>query len=421
MESVQQIKASPSAGRTNTVQTSARADARKVQARGMDYAAGQALFAPPGPAAGQRTAGDAAPVQAKEAATKTGEPGGPEASGKTLGQTLVGHMDELNKSPALVDESGKPVAGNNGKYNVGYKPAHPEMPPGAKVITEAGKEPVLVTPENMDPQEEYKFKKAWHEAHDNQHGHVTDVWQEGEDTGKFFVSSNPGSGNRFSWQLKPGASASGALDQWLSKSGDVEVGADGSSRRKDTTVADCASALVAMQLQSLRERVGDANFDKLVKANKSEFFICGDPKKTPLGPFMSEIDLYKSGDKGTIGNRPLTEGDAVYFRNHTSYKQYDPVGLWSGENCVYLGREGGTGPQMFGGFGLPRETEEGINAKLVKAFNDKAPEDKKIKPADLLANGGGLQTTFDPKDDDQRGNSMGLRLDEAKVKKAMGG
>ncbi len=415
MESVRQSSASSAGMAKSPVQTKARGDARKVQARGMDFAAGQALFAPPsGPE--ERTAAPTNVVQAKQAETKPGESAGPGA-GKTMGQSLVGHMNELNKSPSLVDESGAPAGDRSGKYNVSYKPGYPMLPPGAKVHEEQGKEPWLELPENMDLEEQVALKMKWNDAHDYQHGHVTDVWDDDGESA-YFVDSNPGKGSRFSWQLKPGASASAALDQWLIKGGAVDVASSG--ERVVPTVADCASALVAAQLQALRDRVGDANFDKLVKSTRTDFFICGDPKRTPLGQFMSEIDLYKSGDKGQIGDRPLTDGDAVYFRNHKDYIKYAPLGLWSGENCVYLGREGGNGPQMFGGFGLPRETEEGINAKLVKAFNDVAPEGKKISLAGLLADGGGLQTSFDVKDDQQRGNSMGLRLDEAKVKKLLG-
>lgn len=386
---------------------SGRGDALRDQARGMSFAEGEALFATGGPQASNTT-------QQKQNSTKlngpaaeeTTTPGGPGKPG-SMGKSLVGHMAELNKSPALDPK----VSSQDGKYNVGYGGGPPKLPPGTRVVKQDGPfgpSEELVFPKDVPPEEQQRIREAYYTAKASENGRVTDVWEQEPGTNdissKYFVDSQPAAGERLSWKLKDPKLASEALDQWLSGGG-------------DTTVADCASALVALQLQSLRDRVGDAEFNKMVGQSKAVYFIAPNPMDTPLREYMSEIDMYKDKDKGHVGLRNLKEGDAVYFANHPDYIKYDPKGSYSGENAIYMGVDE-NGSQRFSGFGVSSGSERDINAALMKHFNDAATAAGRaaIGEAEFVAAGGGLQTSYSPADQDAtRGSPKGLRLDEDKV------
>jgi hypothetical protein len=194
-------------------------------------------------------------------------------------------------------------------------------------------------------------------AKDWANGHV-------HDTGDFFRKASPGQAEqkgsldaaetvkaaeseRFKWELATGASASKALDCWL--------------RNDKTTVADCASTAVAIQLDVLRERLGDTLFDKLCSEHSNgagNYLISHSWRDTLLAYFTDEIDFYKAGTpKGSVGNRPsLQVGDMVYFQNFERYrdlslKKLGHVGLFVGENSTYLGDD------QFEGFGVKRCSE----------------------------------------------------------------
>ncbi|HET6254616.1 MAG TPA: hypothetical protein VFE32_11105 [Puia sp.] len=139
----------------------------------------------------------------------------------------------------------------------------------------------------------------------------------------YFQRNNPSD-----WTLRAGQRASVALQAWLT----------------GLTIAECASTLVAIQLDAVRRTVGDAAFDtKFGPAGAGaaptvqRLRICGD-----ISLCLPENYLAGAGtnDDGTAA---LVVGAKYFFGNHSKYPLKHPAGFFQGENCVYIGNDSWSG------------------------------------------------------------------------------
>lgn len=165
------------------------------------------------------------------------------------------------------------------------------------------------------------------------------------------------------WRLKPGRSASAAIKSWL----------------RGLTIAECATALAAIEIDTIRAAIGDEKFDshfgstdKLIPA-KQRLRVCYRREGTPLEQTIVPTDARKSGDAGTIGHRPAKPGEWYYFYNHPKYLLKHPGGSWQGENALYMGEE--EGKQVWSGMGTvdaagkTHITEQEMYDEMLNAYN----------------------------------------------------
>ena len=169
--------------------------------------------------------------------------------------------------------------------------------------------------------------------------------------------------NWMDWLLKPGRSASAGIKAWL----------------QGLTIAECNSALVAIQINALRAAIGDAKFDrehgsadKPVPPQKRLRIKTG-IKGTPLEKHIKWVDLDKQGGAGTEGNRPAKLGGWYYFYNHPKYLLKHPDGAFQGENAIYAGRND-AGEQTWSGLGVSNVTERNMLKIMAGAHNDPRTE-----------------------------------------------
>lgn len=154
------------------------------------------------------------------------------------------------------------------------------------------------------------------------------------------------------WTLKPGQSASAAIKAWL----------------QGLTIAECLTAIVAIEIETVRAAIGDTEFDRRYgkaggAAAEGPLRIHQGTKGTPL-----ENSITHTTVAGDFGKRDLKIGDWVYFYNHPRYLLKHPGGAWQGENAVYTGNDA-TGQQLFTGLGAAGKTEAAMVAEMVGAYN----------------------------------------------------
>lgn len=151
------------------------------------------------------------------------------------------------------------------------------------------------------------------------------------------------------WVLKPGVSAAEGVKSWLN----------------GLTIAECYTALVVIQMDTVRAALGDTRFDELFSAKdappeKALLNIQFPMSKTPIGEFRKQTESNVSGTEGTIGARPAEKGEWYYFYNHPKYLLKHPGGAFQGENAIYMGTND-DGEQLWSGMGVfDRETGGGI-------------------------------------------------------------
>jgi peptidoglycan hydrolase-like protein with peptidoglycan-binding domain len=160
------------------------------------------------------------------------------------------------------------------------------------------------------------------------------------------------------WRLKPGKSASEGIQAWL----------------KGLTIAECLSAIVAVEIDTLRAAIGDEAFDeRFGSATKpvpesARLRVRAGVADTPIAGKLKSAEA-ATGDPGVIGKRPLKVGDWVYFYNHPKYLLKHPGGAWQGENAVYTG-DNDAGEQLFSGMGADLKTEKGMLViDMVQAYD----------------------------------------------------
>ncbi|HUS26976.1 MAG TPA: hypothetical protein VMZ53_00650 [Kofleriaceae bacterium] len=199
-----------------------------------------------------------------------------------------------------------------------------------------------------------------------------ELWQDKYRSGHTQASSfiNPHEKGRWmDWELKKGHSASQAVKDWLA----------------GATVAECLSAVIAMEIDALRAAIGDKKFDKM--------FGSADPKEdkaipaqnrmhikagmdgTPVANYMKSTEVAEEasqgGQFGTVPPAKLDEelipGQWYYFYNHPKYLLKHPGGAWQGENSIYMGKNE-AGERLWSGLGATA-TEDAMVDEMVRAYN----------------------------------------------------
>lgn len=183
-------------------------------------------------------------------------------------------------------------------------------------------------------------------------------WREGYADPAYFIKVD-----FFEWLLKPGVSASAGLASWF----------------KGLTIAECASTLTAIEIDTVRAAIGDKKFDdKFGSQDKAiptqnRLRIAQRIWSTPIGQYMVKTEPATKHEYGTKNNRPAKMGDWYYFYNHPKYLLKHPAGAWQGENSVYAGRNK-AGDQLWSGLGAGNMTEDKLLIDMKKAYDDERTE-----------------------------------------------
>ena len=186
------------------------------------------------------------------------------------------------------------------------------------------------------------------------------------------------------WQLKSGVSASAGIKSWL----------------KGFTVAESLSTITVVQTDVVRATMGDANFVATFGARGHEV---PDLKRLRIGALSPSLMSYTetsaardAGQEGTLGNRPVKEGDWYTFSNHSAYGMKHPAGPWQSFYAIYVGKNV-QGEQTWSGLGNTAKTEREILAFLADKHNASrsAADQKKLQEID--DDEAGLPAAYDPK------------------------
>jgi Putative peptidoglycan binding domain/Protein-glutamine gamma-glutamyltransferase len=178
------------------------------------------------------------------------------------------------------------------------------------------------------------------------------------------------------WVLKPGMSASAAVKSWL----------------RGLTIAECNSALVAIEIDSLRAAMGDAKFDEHYGSTdkeipvKDRLRIKQGRQETPIENLIVFDPQGQAGERGTKNNRPVKPGDWCYFYNHPRYLLKHPGGAWQGENALYEGRDA-SGAQTYSGMGASGKTEDDLFKEMFGAYNLPRDEEDAIRLKEKFPDG----------------------------------
>jgi hypothetical protein len=188
------------------------------------------------------------------------------------------------------------------------------------------------------------------------------------------------------WTLKPRKSASAAVQSWL----------------RGLTIAECNSAIVAIEIDTLRNSISDAKFDKhfgstdRVIPKNERLRIKPGTAGTPVGKLMSRTNAVdEKGNTGTEGKRPnLKVGGWYYFYNHPQYLLKHPGGAFQGENAIFMGEE--AGQQLWSGMGVAKCTELKMLEEMVEAYNsDRDARDLDVLKGIRQQNKGTLPSKYD--------------------------
>jgi hypothetical protein len=120
------------------------------------------------------------------------------------------------------------------------------------------------------------------------------------------------------WRLKPGKSASAGVRAWL----------------HGLTIAECFTAIIAIQSDAVRAAIGDQSFDAkfgstdAVVPEAKRLRIHQKVEGTVVEGIDTQTDEAAKGDGGTFGNRPVKQGDWCYFFNHPKYLLKHPGGAF---------------------------------------------------------------------------------------------
>ncbi len=188
------------------------------------------------------------------------------------------------------------------------------------------------------------------------------------------------------WRLKPGKSASAALQSWL----------------HGLTIAECLVAIIAIENDAVRAAIGDQKFDAHYGSTDKKvpqdqrLRIRQGWKGTIAEIAMKDSDEAAANDGGSFGDRPVEVGDWCYFYNHPKYLLKHPGGAYQGENAVYLGRND-AGAQLFSGMGVSRVVEREMLEKMRDDYDRPRDEWDEQRLARIKENNGGvLPSMYDP-------------------------
>ena len=170
------------------------------------------------------------------------------------------------------------------------------------------------------------------------------------------------------WEINDNVSAAAAIQAWLS----------------GVTIAECATVLLAIETDTVRRALGDANFDYLygtlptskgdtrlglsarrgrVEGDVAREFLTMSPRAKAARDNPEESTL------GKLGKRPLKKGDWVYITNHPKFLLKHPGSAFQGENAVYIGERKNDKAQLFSGFGMNNVTEESLLQTMVDEYD----------------------------------------------------
>lgn len=230
-----------------------------------------------------------------------------------------------------------------------------------------------ITENNVGP---HTADQGVHYAHNYKNDHP-DLWKDDYLSG-FADPTYFERIDHMDWVLKPRMSASAAIKSWL----------------RGLTIAECNSAIVAIQIDTLRAAIGDSKFDEQFGSTDKDIPVAkrlrvkSGTEGTPVELLMKDTDGAKAGDPGTIGNRPAKPGEWYYFYNHPSYLLKHPGGAFQGENSIFLGDKDGA--QRWSGMGLHDVTEIQMLDEMVGAYNLDRDEFDFDELARIKARNGGV-------------------------------
>jgi hypothetical protein len=213
-------------------------------------------------------------------------------------------------------------------------------------------------------------------------------WQNPQETGGFM-----------DFRLKKGHSASKAIQAWLG----------------GLTVAECLTAVIAMQFDTVRRAVGDHKFDKMFgSADAQEDKAVASSKRlrigiggTPMDQLTDATELARLGHSrdpkvGVVSDEEkdklLKPGEWYYFYNHPKYLLKHPGGAWQGENSLYMGKNA-AGERLWSGMGASNKTEDAMIDEMVLAYNgrrDKEDEREMKERGITNADGTYADKKYDP-------------------------
>lgn len=187
------------------------------------------------------------------------------------------------------------------------------------------------------------------------------------------------------WELKDNVSAAAAIQSWLG----------------GLTIAECFTVLVAIEADTVRRTLGDANFDYLygtLPDSKGDKRLVISQKLGDTGSAAGEFltmsprakaarDTPSTKTKGKLGERPVKPGDWIYIYNHPKFLLKHPGSAFQGENAVYIGDRLSDGAQLFSGFGMSEVSEEELLQTMVEEYDLDRDENDYRKLVQRFASG----------------------------------
>lgn len=151
----------------------------------------------------------------------------------------------------------------------------------------------------------------------------------------------PSEERHFDWKLKEGRSASKAIKRWFA----------------GLTIADCASAAVAVLYDTIRRAVSDKTFDELFG---EEGKPTPGPYRMRIAQYSLELDVFLETLSGKTQVQP---GDWTYFANTPEYGKKHPAGVTSGENVIR------TRDKRWTGFGPKSASDAALYKRMLVGYN----------------------------------------------------
>jgi hypothetical protein len=161
------------------------------------------------------------------------------------------------------------------------------------------------------------------------------------------------------WTLKQGVDAAAAIKDWLA----------------GLTIAECATVLVAIELDTMRAAVGDERFNEMFssleqKPERGLLQVNKNPGRSSTAGFMTATDekVKSQSAPEQVGRRSVIKGEWYYFYNHPKYLLKHPGGSFQGENSICM--DDTQGAQKYSGFGVGILTEPEMLDEMARAYNE---------------------------------------------------
>jgi len=163
----------------------------------------------------------------------------------------------------------------------------------------------------------------------------------------------------FTFEIKPNKKSSEAVNAFLN----------------GLTIADCGNMIVACQLAALLKVFGaekfDAIFDNSIEPLTISQVICDEKSISSL--FFDYADKKDKPTKGSLGNRPIAEGEMCHIASVPFYRVKHPAGRSGGFNVICLGKNA-NGEDLFLGFSPTAFkdkplTESELSIRFIELYN----------------------------------------------------